>query len=574
MASLLPVTIPQSTESTDLSRRCGGTPSARFLMPADPLPGRQHVLTVGLEEYFHADAFSGVVGSHRWARFDRRLERGLDATLDLLDDASARATFFVLGWLADHSPELVRRISDRGHTIASRGYSHRSIRSLPTSAWLDDLSRARESIERASGTVVRGHRAARLWYHPGDLRALDLLAAAGYTYDSSLAPILRRFTKMPERLAMHEHRAPGGQTIVELPISTVSLLGLRLPFSGGNYLRQLPSSLVATGIERWLRDGTAPMVLYFHTWELDPAQPRLPAPLVQRIRHYRNLDRFRDQLAQLLAAHSFRAVEDILSPERTAPGRTATLRSRGNSGTAVQPCTVVVPVRDEEAMLPALLQNVRDATLRCAPHEPRWLFVDDGSRDRSWHLLNEAAAHLPAMRVLRLPEPQGIAAAIRCGVLHASTPAVFSARAGEIEAIPEFIAACMGTSAQLVMGVSSLRPLPAATRRNAILSWLLGSARPGLFGTLRRYDRGTIAGLRLEMRDGAGLGELVTAVELAGGRADAVLLLSGITPIAPAWLPLARLRWRGLIAGARRRKRRWQRQITGGVSPHEPEFGL
>ena len=204
---------------------------------------RRHILTVGLEDFFQVDAFDRLIEPRQWSRFERRLERSTARTLDLLDAAGARATFFVLGWIADIAPELVRGIAARGHEIASRGYDHRSVNTLEPEAFREDLARSREAIERAAGVQVLGHRAARLWYSRRDLWALGVLAEEGYAYDSSLAPFLRRFAQEPWRRRAHKTGTEHG-SIWELPVSTTQLLGHTLPIAGGNYVRQLPAAFI------------------------------------------------------------------------------------------------------------------------------------------------------------------------------------------------------------------------------------------------------------------------------------------------------------------------------------------
>ncbi|HET8635013.1 MAG TPA: DUF3473 domain-containing protein [Gemmatimonadales bacterium] len=401
------------------------------------------MLTVGLEDFFQVDAFDRLIEPRQWPRFERRLERSTSRTLELLDAAGARATFFVLGWIADIAPELVRSIAERGHEIASRGYDHRSIASLDPASFRDDLSRSREAIERAAGVRVLGHRAARLWYHPANLWALEVLAAEGYAYDSSLAPFLRRFAREPWRRHTHPVETAHG-VIWELPVSTTRILGQSLPIAGGNYARQLPARFIDGRVERWMHEEPAPFVMYFHVWELDPEQPRVAAPLLQRIRQYRNLDRTREFVSQWLGRHKFGSAADCLglaqervdgvewqasSVERPAPDaqRLAPDAPCPMPHAPRPDVTIVVPCFNEEQSLPYLANTLSDlATKLDGQWAVRYVFVDDGSTDATWATLERIFGSRSDVSLVRHPRNQGIAAAIRTGILRSRTEIVCS----------------------------------------------------------------------------------------------------------------------------------------------------
>ena len=176
-------------------------------MPADTTTG-PHVLTFNLEDYFQVGAFNRYVQQGNWDRFESRLEHHTRRTLDLLDRHNTKATFFVLGWVAEHYPQLVREVSDRGHEIASRGYWHQKISDMSPTEFRADLAKAKAVLENVSGRRVVGYRTADGWFGPKDLWALDILSDEGYLYDSSLAPVGRRFAKgaVPP-LRPHAHHA-------------------------------------------------------------------------------------------------------------------------------------------------------------------------------------------------------------------------------------------------------------------------------------------------------------------------------------------------------------------------------
>ena len=185
----------------------------------------RHIITVALEDYFHVGAFNRLVQRGEWYRFESRLEQGARRTLDLLDARGVKATFFALGWVADTMPELVREIAERGHEIASKGYYHRHITQMTPGEFVDDLARAREALERASGRRVHGYRVAHESLRPEDLWVLDVLVGEGYSYDSSIAPRGRRFANEPFRRFVHRHESGSG-ALWEFPISSIRIAGL------------------------------------------------------------------------------------------------------------------------------------------------------------------------------------------------------------------------------------------------------------------------------------------------------------------------------------------------------------
>ncbi|HEX6408445.1 MAG TPA: DUF3473 domain-containing protein, partial [Gemmatimonadales bacterium] len=273
---------------------------------------RRHILTVVLEDYYHLSPFKGLIDRTRWSRFERRLEIGAHRTLTLLDEFDVRATFFVLGWVAEMVPELVRDITDRGHEVASKGYDHRGIREMSPALFWEDIHRSREALEHATGRQVLGYRIADRWFSPGDLWALDMLRQAGYRYDSSIKPIFRSFRREPWRRFIHQHNGPAG-SIWEVPVSSAEFFGYYIPVAGGNYFRQFPRKFVRRAIADWDRHVAAPFVMYFHTWELDPEQPRISAAsLAASIRQYRNLGQMEPMLREYLARYSFHGIADHL----------------------------------------------------------------------------------------------------------------------------------------------------------------------------------------------------------------------------------------------------------------------
>jgi len=401
--------------------------------------GRSNLLTVSLEDYFHVGAFGSLIPRGQWYRFESRIEQGAARTLDLLDEFGISATVFVLGCVAERFPELVRTVRDRGHEIASKGYQHRRISEMTPVELADDLQRAREAIERASGQRVVGCRISD-WLTPRDAWALDVMAEQGYLYDSSMRPVLRSHAGAPATRRAHVHRT-GSSSIWEIPVSSVSILGCDVPLAGGNWLRQLPHQLARRAIARVHRDESSPMVMYFQSWELDDEQPRIDAASWgARVRHYRNLHRMPERLRHYLGRYAFTGISDWLGepvadaepPQSAAPLRLVPANrvpallppSRGLPRVAV---SVVIPCYNEEQALPYLANTLRrlEDTLGGA-YDLRFFFVDDGSVDGTPGVLRTLFGDWANVIVLRHSRNRGVAAAVGTGLLAATTEIVCS----------------------------------------------------------------------------------------------------------------------------------------------------
>lgn len=327
------------------------------------------LLTVVLADYFQVAATRRTVGSARWYRFETRLERSALRVLDLLDEFGAKATFFVLGWVGEQLPEVVRTVVDRGHEIASMGYFHRGVREVTQGEFELDARRSREVLERACGHRVLGYRVAHGWLHEDDTWVLDVLADNGFAYDSSVRPLFRTFARDDCHRVPYRHRH-GQCEIWELPISSAKVAGWCLPIGGGNYLRQLPRPLMKRAAAGWHRTHKAPFQLYFHAWELDPDQPRIDASsLLEGIRHYRNLDKMLPILREYLEMYSFVGIADYLGLE-LEPTEPSTVRvpdpdpvslSAADSRSSHGPdrrasVTIVIPCYNEKRVLPSTLR--------------------------------------------------------------------------------------------------------------------------------------------------------------------------------------------------------------------------
>lgn len=271
-----------------------------------------NAMTVDVEDYFHVSAFDGVLPRSQWDGMESRVVANTEALLALFGETSVRATFFVLGWVAERHPELVRTILAAGHEVASHGYAHRLVYDLTPDMFRDDIRRSKQVLEDAGGTAVEGYRAPSYSVTPRSLWALDILIDEGFRYDASIFPIHHDRYGIPvsARHPYFLHRS-GGE-ILEAPASTVKWGPFNFPVAGGGYFRILPYEWTKWGIDRINRLESRPAIFYIHPWEIDPGQPRLSGSLLSRFRHYRNLDQTADRLRRLVSDFSFAPMQTVL----------------------------------------------------------------------------------------------------------------------------------------------------------------------------------------------------------------------------------------------------------------------
>jgi polysaccharide deacetylase family protein (PEP-CTERM system associated) len=252
---------------------------------------------------------------------ESRVAANTTRLLDLFDEFSVKATFFVLAWVAERQPVLVREIVRRGHEAASHGYGHELVYDLSPEAFRADIRRAKQVIEDAGGQAVAGYRAPSYSITARSMWALDVLIEEGYRYDSSIFPIRHdRYGVPGSPRHPYEIDRPAGR-IVEAPPSTVAIGGMTLPVAGGGYFRLLPYRWTERGIARLNRREGKPAVFYLHPWEIDPDQPRFRADWLGRFRHYRNLHATEGRLRRLLGAFRFGPMRDVLAPRLSALAR-------------------------------------------------------------------------------------------------------------------------------------------------------------------------------------------------------------------------------------------------------------
>jgi len=260
-------------------------------------------------------AFDGVVSRARWETLESRVSHNTDRLLEILARANVSGTFFVLGWVAERFPALVRRIADLGHEVASHGYNHQLTYLLTPRQFREDVRASKAAIEDAAGAPVAGYRAPSYSVIESSLWALDILIEEGFAYDSSIFPIHHDRYGIPSSPRHPYVLQRAGGSLWEVPGSTVRLGRLNVPIGGGGYFRQFPYAWTRWGIDRVNRIERQPVTFYTHPWELDPDQPRMPVGAATRVRHYRGLDRTADRLARLLHDFRFDSVTSMLNLE-------------------------------------------------------------------------------------------------------------------------------------------------------------------------------------------------------------------------------------------------------------------
>lgn len=266
-------------------------------------------MTVDLEDYFQVSAFEGCSDRAQWQRFECRIEANTEKLLLLFERHQVQATFFVLGWIAQRYPEVVRSIAAAGHEIASHGYDHQRVNTLTQQEFASDITRSKALLEDISGQSVKGYRAPSFSLNQQTPWAYDELAKAGYRYSSSVYPVKHDHYGSPllPRFAFLAHPA-----VLEVPISTLQLLGKNFPIGGGGYFRLYPERLMHWALRQFHRSEQHPYIFYIHPWELDPQQPR-PFQLSRKttFRHYLNLNKTHDRMERLLIQYRWQRMDEL-----------------------------------------------------------------------------------------------------------------------------------------------------------------------------------------------------------------------------------------------------------------------
>ena len=259
----------------------------------------KNAMTIDVEDYFQVSAFAPHIPRNQWDNLPCRVEGNVMRILDMLDTHQTKATFFTLGWIAERYPDMVREMVSRGHELASHGYGHLRASDQSEIEFRTDVTHAKKLLEDIGGVAVTGYRAPSFSIGANNLWAFDVLNDAGYVYSSSIYPIKHDHYGMPDapRFAFQ----PRSHGLLELPLTTLNLLGRNLPASGGGYFRLLPYSVSSWMIRRVNRQNGEACIFYFHPWEIDPDQPRQRGVgWKTRFRHYVNLSRMEGRLTRLL----------------------------------------------------------------------------------------------------------------------------------------------------------------------------------------------------------------------------------------------------------------------------------
>lgn len=268
-----------------------------------------NAFTCDVEDYFQVSALSPHFPREGWDAVPCRVERNVDRILEMLDGHGARGTFFTLGWIAERFPQLVRRIADNGHEVASHGYSHERASAMMPEAFSADIRLAKAVLEDIIGQSVSGYRAPSFSIGTGNLWAHDCIAEAGYAYSSSVYPVKHDHYGIPDAPRFPWRLANG---LMEVPVTTVRAFGRNWPAGGGGFFRLLPYSLSRWQIARVNADDRRPAIFYFHPWEIDPEQPRVrEASAKTRFRHYVNLERTAARLDRLLSDFAWGRADEV-----------------------------------------------------------------------------------------------------------------------------------------------------------------------------------------------------------------------------------------------------------------------
>ena len=269
-----------------------------------------NAMTVDVEDYFQVAAFENCIRREDWQRWPVRVEANTRRILELFESRGVHATFFTLGWVAERCPALVRDIAASGHEIASHGFGHERLTQINRGQFREGIVRTKQLLEDISGTPVHGYRAPSWSIGPTTLWAHEELREAGYQYSSSIVPIRHDLYGMPQAPRFAFVAGPSG--LLEVPATTVRLWGRNWPCGGGGFFRLLPYSLFSRGLKRVNRKERRPTVFYFHPWEVDPGQPRVPGvSLRNRTRHYLNLKRMAPRVERLLRDFRFDRMDRV-----------------------------------------------------------------------------------------------------------------------------------------------------------------------------------------------------------------------------------------------------------------------
>lgn len=277
-----------------------------------------NAMTVDVEDYYQVSAFEPYISRENWKNYKGRVEANTDRILDIFSEHGVRATFFTLGWVAEHYPALVRRIVDQGHDLASHGWDHKRVNTLSRQEFSEDICKAKAILEGVTGTAVVGYRAPSYSFTLKNDWAHEVLGEQGYTYSSSIAPIKHDLYGIPGAPRFAHRRADGA--VLELPITTARIMEKNYPCGGGGWFRLYPYGVTKWAIDRVNRIDRESAIFYFHPWEIDPEQPRVNgADMRTKFRHYQNLASMESKVKRLLSDFEWGTIPDVYAKELSVP---------------------------------------------------------------------------------------------------------------------------------------------------------------------------------------------------------------------------------------------------------------
>ncbi len=272
-----------------------------------------NALSIDVEDYFQVSAAEGIVNYKDWDKYESRVVRNTQKVLTILKESNTKATFFVLGWIAERFPELIKEIYSQGHEIGSHGYSHRLIYKQGAKKFREDIRKSKKIVEKIVGDKVIGYPAPSFSITKNSLWAFEILKEEGFLYDSSTFPILHNRYGIPRaKRSIHKIDLEEREEIIEFPLSTIKLLNVNFPVAGGGYFRFFPLFLTRFAIKHINQEGF-PAIVYLHPWEFDPGQPKIGLFGLNRFRHYVNLHKNENKLKSLLGTFQFLPLREILN---------------------------------------------------------------------------------------------------------------------------------------------------------------------------------------------------------------------------------------------------------------------
>jgi len=271
-----------------------------------------NALTVDFEEWFTVSNFAKVISRDDWANLESRIDEATRKLLDLFARYNVKATFFMLGWVAEKHPQLVKLIAEKGHELASHSYGHQLVYDLTPAQFKTDLAQSIDIIQQITGVACKGYRAPSFSLRTDMTWAWEILTEQGIEYDSSIFPVRHHRYGEPQAPRKPYMLKSGDVTIREFPLSTLSIVGKNIPVAGGGYLRLYPHALTKWAIKRINQEGH-PAIIYLHPWEIDPGQPKPAVSKLTLLRHRVGMHSLLNRLDNLISNFQFAPITQILA---------------------------------------------------------------------------------------------------------------------------------------------------------------------------------------------------------------------------------------------------------------------